>query len=84
MKSITFPANEMFLHILSEFGNPMDLDDSIHKGFTVGNGKKMYWYFVWHQSGNCTIYDSGQCLNKRYIKGDQLITVHFKTPIPGE
>lgn len=77
MKKITCKANETFFYILDDFGRPMDLDCRIHKGFTVGNGKKMYWYFVWHNSGNATIYDCEYPMNKRHINGEQLITVHF-------
>ena len=78
MKTLTCAANDFGDHIKNELGFPMDLDSSLHKGFTVGKGKKMYWYFFWHKTGNATIYDTSYPLNKRFIKGDQLITIHFK------
>lgn len=79
MKTITCKACELTEHLKDEFGHPEDLDSSIHKGFTIGNGKKMYWYFIWHPSGNATVFDTEYPMNKRYIKGEQEITVHFKS-----
>lgn len=57
-----------------------DLDSDIHKGFTVGKGKTLYWYMVWHKSGNVSVYrhSDGEGLVKRYLSGDQEITIHFK------
>lgn len=57
-----------------------DMDSDIHKGFTVGKGKTLYWYMVWHNSGNVTVYrqNDGEGLVKRYLSGDQEITIHFK------
>jgi hypothetical protein len=54
-----------------------DLDSDIHKGFTIGKGKTMYWMMIWHSSGNVTAY-SIDTLGKRYLSGDAEITVHFK------
>lgn len=61
--------------------NGVGLDDSIHEGFTVGKrGKVMYWYFIWHgnTTGNASIFTAGYPMKRSYIKGDQLITIHFK------
>ena len=61
-----------------------DMDGSIHKGFTIGKGKRLYWLIRWHQSGNCTVYraknepEEGEALIPRWISGDQIITIHFK------
>lgn len=73
MKTLTFPANELQDYIGG------DLEDGKHLGFTIGKGKKMYWYFIWHSaSGNATVYTADIPMDKRYIKNEQLITVHFK------
>lgn len=57
-----------------------DLDSHIHKGFTIGKGKTMYWMMIWHGSGNVTVFsndeDNGQP-KRRWISGDTEITVHF-------
>jgi hypothetical protein len=65
-------------HMGTYFGT--DLDPEFHKGFTIGRGKKMYWYLIWHGSGNCTVYSDEEAgrMSGRYIKGDQEITIHFK------
>lgn len=58
-----------------------DLDYKKHKGFTVGKrGKVMYWYFIWHggSTGNASVFTSESPMRRSYIKGDQLITIHFK------
>lgn len=80
MKSITCKACEIGDHLLSELGYEKDLDANIHKGFTVGKrGKKMYWYFIWHGvTGNASIYTADIPADRAYIKGDQMITIHFK------
>jgi hypothetical protein len=77
--TVTCSACELGDYIKNQYGHPIDLDFRLHKGFTIGAGKKLYWYFIWHPSGNATVYDSPP-RNKRYIKGDQLITVHFNPP----
>lgn len=79
MNPIECKANELSEHIEG------DLDDSIHEGFTVGKrGKVMYWYFIWHgnSTGNASIYTSDYPMRRSYIKGDQLIIVHFKNRLP--
>lgn len=55
----------------------MDLDSDIHKGFTIGKGKTMYWEMIWHSSGHVTVHNQ---TNKygRWIDGGTEITVHFK------
>jgi hypothetical protein len=54
-----------------------DLDNNFHKGFTIGSGKQLYWELIWHNSGHVTVYPlSGK--SGRYIKGDTVITIHFK------
>lgn len=58
-----------------------DLDSDVHAGFTVGKkGKVLYWYFIWHgnTTGNATVFTSEIPARKSYIKGDQIITIHFK------
>jgi hypothetical protein len=55
----------------------MDLDNSIHEGFTVGNGKKMYWMMIWHPSGHVTVFGRDD-ESRRWLSGDTIITVHFK------
>src|SRR5947209_3438896 len=32
-----------------------DMDGDIHEGFTIGRGKKLYWYLIWHSSGHVTV-----------------------------
>lgn len=61
----------------SNIGN-CDLDSHQHKGFTVGKGKVMYWYIVWHPSCNASIYTSEREIRRRYVRGDIEITIHFK------
>jgi hypothetical protein len=80
MKTIQCKACDLGDIISNEFNYPMDLDANLHTGFTIGNkGKIMYWYFIWHSSsGNASIYTSETIMRKSYIKGDQLITIHFK------
>lgn len=58
-----------------------DLDSDIHKGFTIGNGKTIYWMMLWSKSGNVTVFshdknDHSQP-RRRWISGDTEITVHF-------
>ena len=58
-----------------------DLDAEIHKGFTIGRGKTMYWMMIWHGSGNVTVFTTGNTneeIRRRWISGDTMITVHFK------
>lgn len=56
-----------------------DLDSKLHNGFTIGKrGKQMYWYFIWHSTGNASVFNSGYPVKRRFIRGDQLITIHFK------
>lgn len=54
-----------------------DLNDDYHEGFTIGNGKTLYWMLIWHGSGHCTVY-SKEGVKPRWIEGDTEITVHFK------
>jgi len=58
-----------------------DLDSYIHKGFTIGKGKQLYWMMIWHGSGNVTVFtgdnNSSKQPRKRWISGDTEITVHF-------
>jgi len=58
-----------------------DLDSDIHKGFTIGNGRQLYWMMIWHSSGNVTVYSINEDYSqpkRRWISGDTEITVHFK------
>ncbi len=78
MNKLTIPANEMSEHIKNEHGCPIDLTPELHKGFTIGNGSIMYWYFIWHTTGNFTAYSDDVNIWPRWCRGDQLITIHFK------
>lgn len=53
------------------------MDSYIHKGFTVGKGKTLYWYIIWHPSGNCTVCNPDD-MKPRWLPGNTIITVHFK------
>jgi len=58
-----------------------DMDAGIHKGFTIGKGKKLYWYITWTQNGNAFVYsmeEDKEFPARRWVSGDQLITIHFK------
>jgi len=57
-----------------------DLDSEIHLGFTIGTGKTLYWYITWTQNGHAFVYrqGDGEGLFRRWVSGDQEITVHFK------
>ena len=58
-----------------------DLDSEIHKGFTIGKGKTMYWMMIWHKSGHVTVFsirEDNTQPRRRWISGDTEITVHFK------
>lgn len=56
-----------------------DLDPAIHKGFTIGKGKTMYFMMIWHPSCHVTVYSNdGKPMRGRWISGDTEITVHFK------
>lgn len=83
-EDIDIPASKMrtgkICYITDLTGTNSDLDSDIHKGFTIGKGKTLYWYMVWHGSGNVTVYRQadGEGLVKRYLSGDQEITIHFK------
>lgn len=60
-----------------------DLDPRVHEGFTIGKGKRMYWYIVWRPSGNATVYalnEGSTHLSARYVSGDAEITIHFVAP----
>lgn len=74
IQSITVPLNYHQDYIGNE-----DLDARIHEGFTVGRGKVMYFLMIWHSSGACTVYPTEQYINSpRYLRGDEMITIHFK------
>lgn len=55
-----------------------DLDSDIHLGFTIGRGHIMYWMMIWHGSGNVTVIPAENPTYRRWLSGDQEITVHFK------
>lgn len=68
----------MVCHLSSELTlTNADLDETYHKGFTIGKGKTFYWMILWHKTGHCTVY-SRDAASPRYISGDSIITVHFK------
>lgn len=56
---------------------PSDMDAEIHKGFTIGKGKTMYWMMIWHGSGNVTVFNE-KATYGRWIAGDTEITIHWK------
>lgn len=58
-------------------GNNGDLNDELHKGFTIGKGRAMYWMMLWHKSGNVSVFGMHND-SRRYLSGDQEITIHFK------
>ncbi len=65
------------LNFLQDHTDHRDLDADVHKGFTIGNGKILYFMYIWHRSGNATVYPiNGK--GGRYVKGDCEITIHFK------
>ncbi len=67
------------LNFLQDHTDHVDLDGRIHKGFTIGNGKVLYFMYIWHKSGNATVYPiNGNSINGRYVRGDVPITIHFK------
>lgn len=55
---------------------PADLDADIHKGFTIGKGKALYFMMIWHGSGNVTVYNNTATYGK-WISGDAEITIHW-------
>lgn len=73
MEKVTCKAYQLHDHT-----EGLDLDCDWAYGFTVGRGKIMYWYFIWHSSGNATVYTPEIPARKRFISGDQMITIHFK------
>lgn len=56
-----------------------DLDNEFHEGFTIGNGKQLYWMMLWHKTGHVTVYNK-TATSGRWISGDSRITIHFKPP----
>lgn len=69
---ITCPLNRHQQYI----GNK-DLDFNIHKGFTIGKGKKLYWMMIWWSTGNATVYGVDD-LSPRWVANDTIIKIHFK------
>jgi hypothetical protein len=59
---------------------PSDMDSDVHKGFTIGKGKRLYWMMIWHNSGHVTVFtaDGGENMKRRWISGDTIITIHWK------
>ncbi len=56
---------------------PADLDADIHKGFTIGKGKTLYFMMIWHSSsGHVTVYNDKASYG-RWISGDTEITIHW-------
>jgi hypothetical protein len=56
---------------------PDDLEYNVHHGFTVGQGKTMYWMMIWHNSGHVTVFNK-ETPARRYMDGGTIITIHFK------
>lgn len=63
---------------LQDYTGNKDLDPDFHKGFTIGKGKQLYFMFIWHGTGNVTVYPAQGGLSGRWIPGDTLITIHYK------
>jgi hypothetical protein len=61
-----------------DYTDNRDLDSSIHKGFTYGRGKVMYFMMIWHGSGHVTIHPVDDNKSPRWINGDSTITIHFR------
>lgn len=70
------------IRFISELtGTNTDLDEFVHKGFTIGKGKKMYWMMIFHSTGyGVSVFSLEQTRiqsKRRWITGDTEITVHF-------
>ena len=79
MKKVTCPICRIYDNTGN--GNGGDMDSDIHKGFTIGKGKKLYWMIIWTQKGNAFVYsmeEDEEFPRRRWVGGDQLITIHFK------
>lgn len=77
MKTVTCKLCELW----DNTGNGSDMDPRIHDGFSVGKGKKLYWYIVWSKTGMATVYADGRPSGKftrRTLHPDTEITIHFK------
>ncbi len=50
------------------------------EGFSVENGKRLYWWIVWNKNHNAKVchHHSGKPLVARNVKGDVEVTIHFK------
>ena len=46
-------------------------------GFTIGNGKKLYWYITPTRNGNYRCIALGE--SPRYVNKEQLVTIHYKS-----
>lgn len=61
------------------FEGGSDLNHDIHEGFTIGNGKQLYWEMIWHSHGNVTVINKrGRGARWLQNNDEQLITIHFK------
>jgi hypothetical protein len=83
MENILIPHNKKITGKICFIGDLTltngDLDSNIHEGFTIGNGKQLYWEMIWHSSGHVTVYSQNKSTRYgRYISGDTEITIHFK------
>lgn len=75
-KKVTCRICELTDHTGAYF--PSDMDYDTHEGLTIGKGKAMYWMMIWHPSGNCTVFSKEKDGVRRWLSGDQEITIHFK------
>lgn len=66
------------LNFLQDHTDHQDLNSDVHKGFTIGNGKTLYFMYVWHKSGNATVYSINGSIYGRHVRGDIPIIIHFK------
>lgn len=65
------------INVYQDFTYNRDLNPNIHKGFTIGKGKTLYFSMIWHKSGHVTVYPiNGN--RGRYIDGGSEITIHWK------
>lgn len=55
-----------------------DMDSDFHKGFTVGNGKKLYWEIIYTTGGHARVFRASDGMVGRWVHGSSKITIHFK------
>lgn len=66
-----------YVDIKNKRNYPSDMDADIHKGFTIGKGRTLYFMMIWHKSGHVTVFNKKASYG-RWIAGDTEITIHWK------